>query len=408
MQTTSLFAFIALSLVGPASAAPLITPATGATKGGLPVVAASTSSSWTTAVLQIQLAVDDVSPHHRTSTTSYMAALADVGERVLGRGGRVEGRVGADVMTLAFGAPADQPELALRAVDAVLRAVKTVKPTEVLPPDDLDVIDAEFDSRTAGLLQPGHPSGTSVSNGTMDAAAFKALGDTVFSNKVAIGVVGPGTPAEVLARAIKVVGARLPRFERPGPGFWFALPRTLTIEHGGMPHEPPLFSTMTWFTSTPLSSSSRAAAMVLAQLIGSQMTVVGSEQTGIIVVVRGDNDVELRRAEHQKIEQLHRLSRTPPTPDELATAVSAVQRTRLARLDDPTRLAAALSRALLNGADAAADLAAVESVDGAAVSAAAMAFRHTLVLERPAPTTPEPADAPPIAPAPKLSPGTKR
>jgi len=363
----------------PALAAPPLALATGASKAGVPIAAATTSSSWTTAVLQLRLAADDVTPKQRAATTAFVAVLADAGARVLGSAGRVEARVSADVATIAFGATADQPELPVRALDAALRALKTAKPTAVVSPAVLDIVDDDLDVGSAAALLPGRAAGLVVDGGVIDAASFKALADTVRTDRVAVGVVGPGTPQDVLARAVKVLGAPITR----GPAAVVAAPlveekRTITVEQR---KDSGPTSMLSWWTSTPTTPNERAAALVLAELLGGRIAR-GGDRLGVVVTVTGTDRATLLSAETNKTELLKKLTTTALTATELSTATTTALRVRLARLDDPTRLAHAMSRGLLDNADAAAELAAIEGVNAAAVTAAAIRFGGSTHLTR--------------------------
>ncbi|HEY1098034.1 MAG TPA: hypothetical protein VGF99_03860, partial [Myxococcota bacterium] len=292
------------------SASAAITAASGAGKGGVPVIAASTSSSWTTAVLELRLTADELSPKQRAAFSAFVAAVADAGAKTLGSNGRVEARVNADGAAIAFGATADQPELALRAADAALRSIKGLKPAGVAPAL-LDVVDDDLGVDVAAVLLPGTASGLAVDGGAADVATFRAIADTLRADRVAVGVVGPGTPDEVLARAIKVLGAPVAR-RVDGVAGRAPDARQLTIET----RSDRSTTTLTAWAASPSTPQERAAVIVLAELLGGRV-VRGAGLVGVSVDVTGANRVALVSAEQQKLDLLKRWSSSSPMSNEL-------------------------------------------------------------------------------------------
>ena len=362
---------------------------TGATKSGVALVATTTTTSWATAVLEIRLAADEVSPKTRAATTAFVAVLADAGARVLGSSGRVQARVGADSIAVAFGATADQPDLPARAVDAALRALKTTKPTTVVSPPALDVVDDDLDVAAAAWLLPPTAAGLAVDGAAIDAAAFRALADTVRVDRVAVALVGPGSAEDVLARGMRAIGAPLAKAVTAAVVAGVDDTRSILIERRD-PGSTSSTSTIAWWAKTPSTVTERAAVIVLAELLGGRIAR-SADRIGIVVTVTAADRGALIAVETARAQQLAKLSSAAPTVAQVTTATTTALRARQARLDDPTRLAYALGRGLLDGDDvstnALAELAAISDVTAAAVTAAASRLNSGLQLvQRGSPT----------------------
>ena len=373
----SLSLLLSISLAAPAVAVTLSPPVIGASKGGVPIAVSTTSASWNTAVLQLRLPADEVSPQARASTMGFVGVLADAGAKVLGSAGRVQARVTADLVTIAFGATADQPELPLRAVDAALRALKTTKPVAAVMPAPFDAVDDDLDVDSAALLLPGKPAGLPIDGVVIDAANFKALAATVRSDRGAVGVVGAGTAVDVLARAVKLLTTAVPKAPAAAAAVVLDDKHSILVERR---QDASPTTTLTWWTSST-SVADRAAALVLAEFLGGRLAR-GAGRLGIVAVVSASDRATLLAAENQRADTLKKLTTAPPTTSELSTATTAAIRNRLSRLDDPTRLAHSLSRGLLNDDDVAGEVAAIDSTTAAAVTAAAIRFGAGVQLSR--------------------------
>ena len=351
--------------------------AVGQTRGGIPVVAIQ-GGPWAVAALHARLG-DDLTPAERRSVDALVAALADGSSAALKRpisadasdaGGKVKARVDPDHLAIAFGAPAEKLDVLLRSLDTLLRERVRLLPATKAP-EPLAAEDPSVDAVALALAAP--TAALPTSGGAPDAPALRALADKILRReRIAISVVGPLPPADLLALVLRTVVTPV----AAGP----PLPPTtaLVLAEGTRLWErtdaaQKQTASSVWVLA-PGKSTDRAARAVLARLTGGR-SVATDALFGVAFDVTTPRASQAARAEAVPLKALEAVATTAP-PAEIVEAVRAKERAaRLERWKDADAVADVLGRALLAGDVTVVDkdLAALQQVTPDDVTAAAKA-----------------------------------
>lgn len=320
----------ALILALAAASAPLLTPPLerGVAKNGAAVVAVPSTSPWTVVVVEV-VRPDELG---EDAVGAVLPAMAAAARSAVGKDGEVEVTWRPGSFALLVTTPASSPDLALRAIDAALKAARGAPPKTPAP------LPAPWRGLREDRVAPSADVG----------GAFKALAG-IGAVHVAIAVVGPGPGPELLRRARAAIAAPLAR-------------DAVRNRRGVVPRDDDKASHVRWPTGTPAEG---AALEVIASLVGGH---VHNDDGAVSLGFYGGSG----RAEVAAL-----VNATPPQ-----AKLDDVARTRrlalAAAVDDPAALGLVLTSDALTGRDTFAVIDALALIDRDAVKG--MAARLLEVL----------------------------
>ena len=396
-----------------ASAGRLLSFASAMARSGAPLLALSTPDS-PAALVQLHLRIPEaeITPRQRAALSLWAAGLAMPAQAGLRTaGGSARGGAWGESVVLSYSVPADQLDVALRALDLTIQG-RSRPPATPAPALLALAADEAIPPEVLALACPGHPLASSVGAAgdppfALDAPLMRSLADAFFaSDRVAVVVAGPLPAEELLAHGRRLLVAPLPA---RGPGLMVVplQPTQGTIvwedprppDENGLNDAPGalaldarpgsaagLVSASVWalarLEGDPVARARRA---LVARLLGGR--AAGSERLfGVKLQVSATSWAHAPRAEGEALARLRRLARTPPAAEELEVARAAERSARLSAFRDPERIALFLGQAALRGnpEGVEAEFSALDAVTGPEIAqtAQAMLWGPRVVLRR--------------------------